>query len=102
LGAAPAAAGDAAPAAAAAEGFEPAWVEGPLCTTCDECIDINPKIFAYNDDKKAVVINAKGGPYKDIVRSAEKCPADCIHPGTPWDANEKGLDKLIKRAEKYQ
>ncbi|MCP5416681.1 MAG: 2-oxoacid:acceptor oxidoreductase family protein [Chromatiaceae bacterium] len=102
LGAAPAVAGAAAPAAATAEGFEPAWIEQPLCTTCDECIDINPKIFAYNDDKKAIVANPKGGPYKDIVRSAEKCPAECIHPGTPWDANEKELDKLIKRAEKYQ
>ena len=79
-----------------------AWTETPLCTTCDECTDINPKIFAYNDDRKAIVINPKGGPYKDIVRSAEKCPAACIHPGTPWDPNEKGLDKLIKRAEKYQ
>ncbi len=102
LGAAPAAEGGVAPAAAEAEGFEPVWIEAPLCTTCDECIDINPKIFAYNDEKKAVVINPKGGPYKDIVRSAEKCPADCIHPGTPWDAGEKGLDKLIARAEKYQ
>jgi pyruvate-ferredoxin/flavodoxin oxidoreductase len=102
LGAAPAAAGGAAPAAAEAEGFEPVWIEEPLCTTCDECIDISPKMFAYNDDKKAIVINPKGGPYKDVVRSAEKCPADCIHPGTPWDPNEKGLDKLVKRAEKYQ
>jgi len=103
LGAAPAVAqGAAAPAAAEAVGFEPAWIEAPLCTTCDECIEINPKIFAYNADKKATVINPKGGPYKDVVRSAEKCPADCIHPGTPWDPNEKGLDKLLKRAEKYQ
>jgi pyruvate-ferredoxin/flavodoxin oxidoreductase len=102
-GAAPAAAAEgAAPAAAEAAGFDAAWVEAPLCTTCDECIDINPKIFQYNADKKATVINPKGGPYKDIVRSAEKCPADCIHPGTPWDPSEKGLDKLVKRAEKYQ
>ena len=71
-------------------------------TACDECIDINPKIFVYNASKQAEVINPKGGPFKDIVRSAEKCPADCIHPGTPCDPNEKGLDKLIKRAEKYQ
>jgi pyruvate-ferredoxin/flavodoxin oxidoreductase len=25
-----------------------------------------------------------------------------IHPGTPANPNEKGLDKLIKRAEKFQ
>jgi len=24
-----------------------------------------------------------------------------IHPGTPWDPNEKDIDKLLKRAAKY-
>jgi pyruvate-ferredoxin/flavodoxin oxidoreductase len=93
----------AAQAAPAADGdYQPVWIDSSLCTSCDECVEINPKIFAYNDDKLAIVVDPKGGPYKDIVRSAEKCPADCIHPGTPWDKGEKGLDKLIKRAEKYQ
>ncbi len=90
------------PAAAAAEGYEAVWIETPLCTACDECIEINPRMFVYNDEKKAIVIDSKAGSFKDIVRSAEKCTADCIHPGTPWNPNEKGLDKLIKRAEKYQ
>nr|VFJ98906.1 MAG: pyruvate-ferredoxin/flavodoxin oxidoreductase [Candidatus Kentron sp. LFY] len=89
-------------AAGGADGYQPVWVDSSICTSCDECIEINPKIFAYNDDNKAIVINPKGGSYKDIVRSAEKCPVDCIHPGIPWDQSEKGLDKLIKRAEKYQ
>jgi pyruvate-ferredoxin/flavodoxin oxidoreductase len=89
-------------AGAGLEGYEPVWIDTPACTTCDECTTINPKIFAYNDEKKAIVVNPKGGPYKDIVRSAEKCTADCIHPGTPWNPHEKGLDKLIKRADKYQ
>ncbi len=88
--------------AAGPEGYEPVWIDTPACTTCDECVEINPKIFAYNEEKKAVVVNPKGGPYKDIVRSAEKCTASCIHPGTPWNPNEKGLDKLAKRAVKYQ
>jgi len=25
-----------------------------------------------------------------------------IHPGTPFNPNEKDLDRLVKRAEKYQ
>jgi pyruvate-ferredoxin/flavodoxin oxidoreductase len=82
--------------------FEPAWIDRNECTSCDECININPAIFAYDDEKKAYVKDPKGGPYKDIVRSAEKCTGQCIHPGTPHDPNEKGLDKLVKRAEKYQ
>jgi len=87
---------------AAAGGWEPVWVETPECTACDECTTINPKIFKYNADKKIEIVDPKGGPYKDIVKAAEKCTAGCIHPGTPWDANEKGVDKLLKRAQKYQ
>ena len=49
-------------------------------------------------DKHAYVKNPKGGPYKDLVRAAEKCTAQVIHPGTPADPKEKDLDKLLKRA----
>jgi pyruvate-ferredoxin/flavodoxin oxidoreductase len=77
------------------------WIESAQCTSCDECIGINPKIFAYDDHKHAFVKNPKGGPYKDLVRAAEKCTAQVIHPGTPFDPNEKDVDKLLKRAAKY-
>ncbi|HSH09531.1 MAG TPA: 2-oxoacid:acceptor oxidoreductase family protein, partial [Oceanipulchritudo sp.] len=104
IAAAPAATnGSPAPAApAAAGGFEPAWIDQSECTSCDECININPKIFQYDGNKKAFVKDAKGGPFKDIVRAAEKCTGRCIHPGTPADPNEKDAAKLIKRAEKFQ
>ena len=95
-----AAAAPAAPAAAGA--FEPAWIEQAECTSCDECVNINPKIFAYDDTKRAYVKDPRGGPFKDIVRAAEKCTGRCIHPGTPSDPNEKDAAKLIKRAEKFQ
>ena len=83
------------------QGYEPVWIETPECTACDECIFINPKIFAYNDQKQAVVVNPKGGPYQDMVKAAEKCTASCIHPGTPWNPHEPGLEKLLVRAAKY-
>jgi len=50
----------------------------------------------------AYVLDPRGAPYKDIVKAAEKCTAGCLHPGTPYNKNEKGVDKYIKRAEKYQ
>ena len=86
----------------AANGYEPVWIETPECTACDECTDLNPKIFAYNDKKQAIVVDPKGGSFKDIVKAAEKCTASCIHPGTPFNPAEKDLDKLVKRAEKFQ
>ncbi|ODB99633.1 pyruvate ferredoxin oxidoreductase [Candidatus Thiodiazotropha endoloripes] len=82
--------------------YEPVWIETPECTACDECIEINPKIFAYNDEKKAIIVDPKGGKFKDIVKAAEKCTAACIHPGSPWNATEKDLEKFVKRAAKFQ
>ncbi|MEZ5400998.1 MAG: 2-oxoacid:acceptor oxidoreductase family protein [Bryobacteraceae bacterium] len=92
-----------APAAAAPEsnGFSPAWIDSANCTSCDECININPKIFAYDGNRHAYVKDPRGGPYKDLVRAAEKCTAQVIHPGTPADPSEKDVDKLLKRAAKY-
>ena len=83
-------------------GHDAVWIETPDCTTCDECVDIAPAIFKYNDDKKAVVINPTAGTYEQIVKAAERCTAVIIHPGTPWNTDEKNLEKLIKRAEKFQ
>jgi len=103
LAAAQPAAGASAEAAPAAQGdFEPVWIDTPDCDGCEECVQINPNIFAFNDDKQAVVVNPQGGPFKDIVKAAEKCTVSCIHPGTPSDKSEPDIDKLIKRAEAFQ
>ncbi|MFQ5584758.1 MAG: 4Fe-4S domain-containing protein, partial [Calditrichia bacterium] len=100
--AAPATAPAATAVAAAAEGeYMAPWIETENCTSCDECIKINPNIFAYNENKKAYIKDPKGGPYSDIVKAAEKCTAMVIHPGLPADRSEKDIDKWIKRAEKY-
>ncbi len=85
----------------AADGYEPVWVESPECTACDECTTLAPKVFVYNDQKQAIVVNPKGGKYADIVKAAEKCTAGCLHPGTPWNMNEPGIEKLMQRAAKY-
>jgi pyruvate-ferredoxin/flavodoxin oxidoreductase len=77
------------------------WIDTPQCTSCDECININPKIFAYDSNKKAYIANPDGGPYKDFVKAAERCTARVIHPGLPRDRSPKDIDKWIKRGEKY-
>ena len=77
------------------------WLDTEDCTACDECININPKIFKYNANKKAFIDNPNGGPYQDLVKAAEKCTAQVIHPGLPADKSAKDADKWIKRGEKY-
>jgi len=77
------------------------WIDTEDCTSCDECMKINSIIFEYNDKKKAIIKNANGGSYKDLVKAAEKCTAQAIHPGLPADRSEKDIEKLIKRGEKH-
>ena len=99
------AAGDAAPAAAprtaAAGDYLAPWIDTVNCTACDECTQLNSKIFEYNAEKKAVIKSAEAGPYKDLVKAAERCTARVIHPGLPRNRTEKGIEKWIKRGEKY-
>ena len=95
----------AAPAAAAApqpdgDSLAP-WIDTEDCTSCDECVNLNGKIFAYNDKKKAYIRDPNGGPYSDLVKAAEKCTAQVIHPGLPRDRSAKDIEKWIKRGEKF-
>ncbi|MBN2308225.1 MAG: 2-oxoacid:acceptor oxidoreductase family protein [Candidatus Hydrogenedentes bacterium] len=104
--AAPAGGASSAPAATGqgdtmSDDYQAPWLDSAECTGCGECMLVNPKIFGWNDHKQAVILDPKGGPYKDLVKAAEKCAARVIHPGTPADMSEKGVDKLMKRAEKY-
>jgi pyruvate-ferredoxin/flavodoxin oxidoreductase len=82
-------------------GYMAPWIETDSCTSCDECTKLNGKIFAYNNNKKAYILNPNGGPYQDLVKAAEKCTARVIHPGLPADMTEKDIDKWIKRGEKF-
>jgi pyruvate-ferredoxin/flavodoxin oxidoreductase len=77
------------------------WIDTDECTACDECTNLNSGIFVYNDAKKAIIKDPLGGPYKDLVKAAEKCTAQVIHPGTPKDLGEKDIDKWIVRGAKY-
>ena len=81
-------------------GNEP-YIDTLRCTSCDDCLKVNPKVFVYDDEQQAFIGDAKAGTFKQIVMAAEACPAECIHPGDPLNPKEKGLDKLIKRAEPF-
>jgi len=77
------------------------FLDSNQCTGCGECVLINPAMFVWNDKKQAQLGDYKAGTFKDMVKAAERCAAKCIRPGEPWDPNEKGVDKLIKRAAKF-
>jgi hypothetical protein len=81
--------------------FDEPWLDTASCTTCDDCMNINKMMFAYNEDKQAYLKDPRAGTYADLVAAAEICPAKCIHPGKPLDPNEPGLEELIARAEPF-
>ncbi len=95
----------AAPAPAEAPAAPPsdeAYIETPRCTTCNECTQVNPRMFAYNENKQAYIKDVTAGTYKDLVDAAESCQVAIIHPGKPRDPNEPGLEELLKRAESFR
>lgn len=105
----PAAAGASPAASAPAMAAEPeetksadeAYIETPRCTTCNECTQINNKMFAYNENQQAYIANPDAGTYAQLVEAAESCQVAIIHPGKPHNANEPGLEDLLTRAAAF-
>lgn len=97
-GPAPAAAPGAAPAPASDE----AYIETPRCTTCNECTQINNRMFAYDANKQAFIADLRAGTYRQLVEAAESCQVSIIHPGKPFDPGEAGLEELIERAAPFR
>ena len=80
---------------------EEPWIETPLCTNCNECTDINNRMFNYNANKLAFIADPTAGTYAQLVEAAEKCPVSIIHPGKPLNPKEPDLEELMERAKKF-
>jgi hypothetical protein len=94
----------AAPAAAEAapeKSPDEAYIETARCTSCNECTQINDKMFGYDANKQAFIKDVNAGTYRQLVEAAENCQISIIHPGKPRNPNEPGLDELVKRAEPF-
>jgi hypothetical protein len=76
-------------------------IETPRCTTCDECTQINNRMFIYDDNKQAYIADLKSGTYRQLVEAAESCQVAIIHPGKPINPDEPNLDELMARAEPF-
>lgn len=78
-----------------------AYIETARCTSCNECTNLNNRMFAYNADKQAFIADPDAGTFRDLVEAAEGCQVSIIHPGKPRNPNEPGLDDLIRRAAEF-
>jgi len=97
---APAQAAEAAPAEPERSPDEP-YIETARCSSCNECTQINDKMFAYNKDKQAYIKDLSAGTYRQLVEAAESCQVSVIHPGKPRNLKEAGVEELLKRAEPF-
>jgi ferredoxin len=77
------------------------YIETARCTTCDECTKLNPRMFAYDDNKQAYIADLGAGSYREMVEAAEACQVAIIHPGKPWDPSEPDLERLTERAAAF-
>jgi hypothetical protein len=77
------------------------WIETLRCTTCNECTQINNRLFAYDDNMQAYILDTTGGTFREIVEAAESCQVSIIHPGKPANLEEPNLQELIARAETF-
>ena len=85
----------------AAPASDAAYIETPRCTTCEECVKINGRMFVYDANKQAYIADPRAGSYRELVEAAESCQVSIIHPGKPLDANEPGLAELVERARPF-
>lgn len=79
-----------------------AYIETSRCSSCDECTQINSKMFAYDRNKQAYIADLKAGTYAQMVEAAESCQVSIIHPGKPHNPQEPGLEELLKRAAPFR
>ena len=77
------------------------WIETPRCTTCNECVQINKELFAYNENRQAYIADPDAGTYRQLVEAAESCQVSIIHPGKPRHPDEPNLADLLERAAPF-
>jgi ferredoxin len=88
-------------AATPAPSPDEAWIETSRCSSCNECQNINDRLFGYNDNKQAYIKDINAGTYREMIEAAEACQVAIIHPGKPKNPNEPGLEELLERAKPF-
>jgi ferredoxin len=92
---------EAPPAEEEALSFDEPYIDTPLCTTCNECTNLNSQLFQYNAEKQAFIADSAAGTFAELVKAAELCPARCIHPGKPRAGDATATPELIARAAPF-
>jgi ferredoxin len=77
------------------------YIDTILCTSCNECTNLNNRFFNYDANKQAFIADAAAGTFSELVKAAKLCPARCIHPGKPRSGDATATPELIARAAEF-
>lgn len=55
------------------------YVNQDECTSCGQCADNLPEVFAMDDDDLAYVHDPEGSSEENIEEEIIQCPGECIH-----------------------
>lgn len=53
-------------------------VDRELCFGFGDCVDTAPRVFALDDEEKAIVLDPDGASLEKIVEASQNCPVDAI------------------------
>ena len=81
--------------------FDEPYIDTILCTSCNECTNLNNRLFSYDGNKQAFIGDAAAGSFAELVKAAKLCPAKCIHPGKPRSGDATATPELIARAAEF-
>ena len=88
-----------APPSIAVNDVDPPFVDTPRCTSCNECTQKFPTLFAYDENKQALFVGDDDALFAALVAAAEKCPAHCIYPGSPRPDDASVSPEVLARAQ---
>jgi ferredoxin len=81
---------------------EEPYIDTFLCTSCNDCMKVNPLLFRYDGNKQASIADARAGTFAELVKAAEGCPARCIHTGMPRADDTTATAQVRVRATKFR
>ena len=55
------------------------YVDQDECTSCGQCADNLPEVFAMDEDDLAFVTDSDGGSEEAVQEEIDQCPGECIH-----------------------
>jgi len=53
-------------------------VDRELCFGFGDCVDTAPRVFALDDEDKAIVLDPDGATLEKIIEASQNCPVDAI------------------------